>query len=345
MIKYIYLEDNSYYKMGYKYGKELKEELHFSRNELIKNFTSLGISKERIYAEANLFSKRYSKTYLDFLYGMKESSQMSLNDINLLNGMETILGLVQCTFAYIPSSQTEKKNSLIARNYDYNPQIYAQISNNLVVTTIAFNDKIPLTIIGLPGQIYCATGFNQAGLFIQINNGMFSGGSKVNYRTKTILTKLMEILQKSSNFAQADRFISSLKSDYSLIVTLSDKNQSLAYEFSSSQNLGMKKHNDELLVCTNFFLSKDWGNILPKIEENSYSYALRRRKNMISLLQEQTSIDINLLTKIMEIDINQGGALTDNTIYQVIFEPTNSTLLIRRPYFTDKNWQSIPIRS
>ena len=56
-----------------------------------------------------------------------------------------------------------------------------------------------------------------------------------------------------------------------------------------------------------------------------------RRNNLLQLAQKDQLLDVNSVKALMEVDIDNGGALWYMTIYQIVFQPENNFLSLRRP--------------
>ncbi len=92
-----------------------------------------------------------------------------------LNALIDETSLTWCAFLSVPPNKSAIGSTLIGRNYDFPPP-FDQCSKLLTVTILHEDDKVPTAIISMPGQIYCPSCVNAQGLFMELNNGMPSGG-------------------------------------------------------------------------------------------------------------------------------------------------------------------------
>jgi hypothetical protein len=95
-----------------------------------------------------------------------------------------------------------------------------------------------------------------------------------------------------------------------------------------------------LMVATNHFTEPSWG--LPRPDDKKFFLTRTRRQNLLNLAEHfKGSIDLPRMKKIMDTRVEDLGATSDNTVYQVIAEPSTMTLSLKVPEFTD--WTDIPM--
>lgn len=322
-------------EMGEYYGSILSKELADSFAHLQAEFGGA----EEMIGEALLFDERYSSSFRGFLRGVADGSGLPLPQILILNAMETLtksskpreeVGSLKtaCLFANIPAAMTRDNASILLRNYDF-PSPFDRISRNLVVAVIKAQDKIPAAIIGMPGQIYCPTCVNQRGLFLQLNNGMPSGGYQTNFGRRTMLIRMLELMQDSETLGDVSRSLRASQSDYSLILNAASPLGVASHEFSSfngsRQLSSLPLH--RAFVSTNFFQAPEWG--LPQPSNLQSWWAPLRRQNMQRLLAESSEHSMESLEAVMDLPMAVGGSKWSLTIYQIIFRPQDLRLSIR----------------
>jgi hypothetical protein len=280
---------------------------------------------------------------------MAEGAHLSLEECIVLNGMETLNSLkrekdiAHCAFIAIPPVKTAQASTLIGRNYDFPPP-YGDCAKHIVVTVLKEENKVTTAIIGMPGQIYCPTCINREGLFLELNNGMPSGGYEVDYSRKSLLICLLEVLQDSSTIEQLRWRLSGISADYSLIVNAATADNAISFEFSST--LGHQEYQAppaEPFVSTNYFQSSKWSDI-PFPTDDSTWHDVTRRENLLNLANtlpaKATILD---LMAIMNQEMNEGGARWELTIYQIVFDTNNSSLYICRPNASVDRWTYIDL--
>lgn len=348
-INIVVLNENNMYSNGLFYGEALKEELLGAREHLIDSFGKHGASYNDLRRTAKVFFFRYSREYKPFLYGMAEGAEMSFDDVNIVNGMETLLTLlptsdtsdqlVHCSYLTIPPTESATGSTIIGRNYDFSPEIYKDIAKNLTLTVFNNPGKMPTATIGMPGQIYCPTCINQNGLLLELNNGMPSGGYYINKTRESLLTNMLKVMQGSESLDDINSKMMSLESDYSLIINAANQSHTFSYEYSSLSLIGMKPYSpksDEYFVSTNFYLNGSWG--LPEPKDALTWHGVTRRDNLIKLLDEGECFDLKGTKHLMDKTTEQGGAAWEMTLYQMIFQPELNELSLK---IAGENWVDI----
>jgi hypothetical protein len=249
-----------------------------------------------------------------------------------------------CTFIFIPPDKTSTNSALIGRNYDY-PAPFDKIARYLTVTVfLGDGDTIPCAIISLPGQLYCPTGVNAKGLFIELNNGTPSGGSYVSNDRQSILINLLQVLQNSSTLSQLTRMLNAINSDYSLIINAANTSSARSFEYSSTRGMQIYfPSKNKYFVSTNFYLSAKWKDIPVPTDKITWD-GVTRRNNMLHLLENKPVLTIESFQKIMDRDIREGGAKFDFTIYQIIFDPGSLTLYLKIPG-NKSGWSKISLKN
>ncbi len=330
-IKHIKL-NGSYFEMGASYGNQLKPELQDALSKIKDYFiTTHGLSYKQLANKAQLFYNRYSTQYKFFLEGIHSATGLSADDVNILNGMETLNSLVSsiecspdtdvsaCAFVFIPPNKSSYDSAIIGRNYDF-PEPYTSIAQHIIVTTLSTAETSDITIIGMPGQIYCPTCVSDKGLFAELNNGMPSGGYYDDLSRESMLSNMMKHIQSSNNFEELGMKFRATESDYSLIINTANTTHAVSYEYSTT--LGMKKFTPEFgkaFVSTNFFQNTTWGNQIPQPIDAKTWMGVTRRDNLMNLSNSKEVFSIEDFQKLMDTSITDGGACWPSTIYQIIF--------------------------
>lgn len=335
-IKVLVLEGN-YSEMGYAYGEQMQSALSSSL-EILKKFyvQEQGIKLQDIYAQADLFYRRFPLHFQQFIQAMAHGAHISLNDAKVLNAMETLGALLpathgrgsQCAFLALPGNRTLSKTLLIGRNYDFSSP-YDKLARFLTVTILKPPHAIPTAIIALAGEIYCPTCVNARGIFLELNNGMPSGGYAVNTKVESLLIRLLTVLQSSETLdAVGNAFKAIPAVDYSLIINAADKNKINSYEFSTTK--GMKEvtpSEGSVFASTNYYLNPTWN--APRPSDHTTWLGVTRRNHLLQLGQGTHAMSIQDFEALMNKNLRQGGAVWSSTIYQIIFDPSQLTLHLK----------------
>jgi hypothetical protein len=179
---------------------------------------------------------------------------------------------------------------------------------------------------------------------MELNNGMPSGGYDVNYNVMSMLVDMLFVMQNSQDIEQARSLLNSFKSDYSLAVNLSDKNKTYSYEYSTKDNGSLKineiKQNDSF-VSTNFFQNIGWKN--NNFTDDSSFKGITRRNNLFKEINDKKDISIDDVKHIMSLSIPNGGARSDLTIYQLIYDTKSMELYVNIPILKN-SWQTVNLK-
>lgn len=304
------------------------------------------MSYSRLLDKADLLYFKTSRNYQEFIDGMAIGANIPLSDAKILNAMETYGSLIgqpftRCAFAYAGINSTYSGSSIIGRNYDY-PEPFNIISKNLVITVINAESKIPVATIAMAGQIYCPSCLNKDGIFIELNNGSPSGGSANVSTNKTMLVSMLEALQNNRSLVNVAAELEKEQSDYSLIVNLADATKMISIEFSANIALGSKwkSLSVENYAVTNYYLISSWGNLIPKPTDEITWRGVTRKTNLDNLLSPYFSrnLSIDNFKTMMSYNINDGGAVWDFTIYQIVYDTANKEIYIKQNNYINQ-WQ------
>lgn len=323
------------YNMGVEYGKQLNPELIISLN-IIKQFFIIenNITFNALNHSADLFYSRYPFGFQRFIQGVANGSELSLDEVKILNGMEPLYALIDgqqeisaCSFLNVDGSYTASQANIIGRLYDFF-QPYNLLAKYLTVTVLHETDTVPTAFISMPGQIYCPTCINANSLFVELNNGMPSGGFEVNAQRASLLINLLEATQNSASFDQIDKQLSSLNSDFSLVINVADQNNIKSYEYSSfSGNKAYIPPQNSNFASTNFFLNNTWEAPLPT--DNSTWIGVSRRDNLLNNANKTVDFSIQDMMNLLDKKITDAGANWDATIYQIAFDTSTQDLYLR----------------
>ncbi|MDA0910755.1 MAG: C45 family autoproteolytic acyltransferase/hydrolase [Proteobacteria bacterium] len=348
-IKVIHLY-GSKHEMGIQYGHHLKNDLLISFH-IIQNYfiEQGGLSIERLTKKAELLFSKYPYSYQKFLEGISTGSSIDIDKIKILNAMETLNALLRekqeiaaCTFVSVPYGITASNGTLIGRNYDFHGP-FKEIAKFLTLTVMHETDCVPTAFISMPGQIYCPSCINQAGLFVEFNNGTPSGGRSTNNERETLLINLLNIVQNSNSLDQLNKQLLSVQSDYSLIVNIASKDEVKSYEYSSYH--GMKPFTPPLYnihVSTNFYLNETWAINEPS--DDLTWLGVTRRNNMLNLLDSKNKVHHDEMMQALDLNIAEQGATWNYTIYQIVYDAGDEMLFLKRTDY-DNTWQEFDLHN
>ncbi|MFC1643795.1 C45 family autoproteolytic acyltransferase/hydrolase [Candidatus Omnitrophota bacterium] len=338
----------TYKQMGRQYGKLLETQLNdFYETAIEGYFVKKGdIPYEEMKGLANFNVSRYPERFRDILQGIAETSGMDLDKIMILDQLIDIQTLnkdnTKCAAIVAWGDYTGEKPLVFGRNFDY-PEAYKKFADFLMVTVYNPTDgSNPVAAVGYPAQIDLLTGMNNKGLFLELNDGDSSGGAIFYPDRLNIPIENLAWLLDSSTMTQLHTAIISTRTDYPVIINVSDASSAYSYEcatFDTKQRSPMQKG---LLVATNYFVDPSWGIADPP--DGSWK-TITRRKNLLALGKKyKGKIDPGVMKEILGTTIAQGGGtFPDRTIYQVVAMPKDLTIWVKA--VGGQDWVKIDLRS
>jgi len=93
-------------------------------------------------------------------------------------------------------------------------------------------------------------------------------------------------------------------------------------------------------VSTNFYLNNTWH--LDEPNDDTTWVGVTRRNNLQKLANQGSQHDIRSMMSMMDRKIEDGGAVWENTIYQIIFHPLENILYLKVTQH-HSNWTAIPL--
>ena len=277
-------------------------------------------------------------TIREFFRGAAETSGLSLEQLYVANAVERIAGLPKCSIAAV-WGDSAKDCMVIGRNYDYGEIFYELCSDVLVTVFNPADGALSTAIIGYAGEIYAVNGMNEAGLFLELNNGKASAPMSAPNDRITGTTLLLDVLFEADSLEYLDRYFNTVLCSSSYIINVLDGKQARSYEWCP---IGAKHGEDDqpdgLLVSTNHYVNPDWDLQEPTDETSWKSFT--RRENLLKQCENaKGNIDAEIMKQIITTPIEEGGATSDLTVYQIVAEPSNGILWVKTVEST--NWARV----
>jgi len=334
-------------EMGRQYGALASDALQDMYHRAIEKYLTSGPgrNREELDAVANGFYANYPYKLKEVLVGLSETSGLDFGKILLLNAAEVAVAdelwqRSNCSGIAV-WGEYSSGTLLYGRNYDYFDW-FRELGENLIVAAYHPADgSLAAATIGYAGEIYMTTGINEKGIFLELNNGEPSGGALQYHNRVPAVAELFMFLLDSPDLDQLESFFHSTRSNFAYVVGTSDDQTSRCFEwpvFDVKRRMSVRRPG--LMVATNHFTEPSWG--LPKPDDKKFAATRARRQNLLNLAEHfKGSIDMSRMKKILDTRIEDLGATTDNTVYQVIAEPGTMTVSLKVPHMTD--WTDIPI--
>ncbi len=339
--------NGDYRQMGRQYGDLAKDDLQAMHAAIGDVFLNNPDPKRRMTVdELNTIAKalfdRYPRRYKEILYGMAETSGLSLDKVLLVNALEWFpkinkLSYGKCSGIAVWGPYT-KGPVVFGRNDDDDPA-YLAFARPLVAVFKPNDGSIPTALINYPGVIYNATGMNADGLFIELNSGNEMGFS---LDRVSIFTTLFLYLQEYRTLAELDRAMRSTLVDMSSIITAADPTRAYSYECSLWETKRRDRDAEGIVVAANAYSHPDW-SITPLNPAKDGGANQRRKGNLMQLAsRHKGAISPEVMMKdIMDVRIEKGGATHDGTIFQVVASPGDRKIWVKVPGRVE--WTEIPL--
>ena len=333
----------TWYEMGRQYGELMKDELH---DVLAFLQTIIAANQGNSDTTDSIVEQQKSQTpyrICEFMKGAAETSALTYDQIHMINAVERIGGLPHCSVAMAWGDYTDG-SLVIGRNYDY-ADYFSQIADDVAVTVYHPADgALATATIGYVGEIYAVNAINEAGIFLELNNGKPSANIKSpNYRF-TGTTMLFDIMFDADDLNDIDLFFNTTNSSSSSIINVADSQKGVSYEWCPIDVKHGESENPEgLLVSTNYFLNPEWDFPVPS-DADSWN-AISRRENLLKLIEaKKGSVDVSVMQDIIATPFEDGGAMLDLTVYQLVVVPETFELWIR-VIDADDAWFSVDLLS
>lgn len=336
----------SFQQMGRQYGHLMAAELQslYQRSIIDHFMKARGLSKESMQQASEELFEFYPQRFKDILIGMSETSGLGLEKQIMLNAIELFGVMSGCSAIFAWDGYTGNKPLIAGRNYDWF-EAYADFARSLTVTALNPNSGIPAAFVTFAGVIYATTGINSRGLFLELNNGMPSGGGLMHQNRVHAVSNLLAFLLDYQNMKQLDAAMNTTRSNFSFIINAADKNSAWCYEWPPFDIRRRSGDDPGLLVSTNHFADPSWDLLL---QEDTGFESVLRRKNLLKLGKESKGkIDLKTMKAILDAPMEKGGATWPDqgmirTVYQVIAIPEKLELWIKLPGIQD--WTRIGLK-
>ena len=312
-------------EMGRQYGALMKTEL-----KEVSDFVDVIIDYNIGNAQTadSIVEKETRQTpyrIAQFFEGAAETSGLTVEQLQRVNAVERIGGLPHCSVA-MAWSEYAADTLMIGRNYDYS-DAFALLKDDIAVTVYHPADgSLATATVGYVGEIYAVNGLNEKGIFLELNNGKPSANIKSPDLRVTGTTLLFSVLFEADELDDLDLFFHTVNCSSSYIINVADSREGRSYEWCP---VGVKRvDGDGLLVSTNYYLHPDW--LFSQPSDANCFQGLTRRDNLISLCEEKKgSIDADTMMGIVETALENGGAMHELTVYQLVVEPETLTLWLQ----------------
>lgn len=288
---------------------------------------------ELVYSHYPEYLKRYFE-------GAAETSGLSLGQLKAINAVEWGEASFMCS-GIACWGDYAKGGLVYGRNYD--AKSYAALGEEVIVTVYHPSGGIQsFATVGYAGEVYCVNGFNESGLFVELNNGMPTCGDSIDFGMSLNTTELMRLVAEARNLDEADAFFASTPGAAGFLIGVSDGDSARCYEWFSNEVRRSDGNPEGLMVMNNHFTHCGW-NLHDPAEENCWQ-SHRRRENLIAFAEENKGkVDARMMGSFLMKLIKDGGpAIEGFQMYQIVAIPSQRMFYLNVPG-TDVSWAEIKL--
>ena len=340
-------------EMGRQYGRLMRKELSNFYIEISEDLKLRGKSYKEQLTEANKTYSQYSDEMKNIIIGMSETSGLSLDQHIILDASiylltEAIFGdeiVNACSAVAVWGEMTSDDKLLIGRNWDIDRKNLERYNKYISVAVFNPDDGNSFANIRYTGQIYIETGFNDKGLLIELNNGEQSDTSYFPERRFTGEV-LFETVNKCNSLDEVYKLLRGIPGESSYIIQVADKERVVSIERPTFDTRIRVEQNCDYLVASNNFIKpypEKWRN---KILTPPSPEVDPRRNNLLATLNKDyisNKMNLELMKNIMDLDVTEGGAVHNGTVFQIIAVPEKLKLLVKITEYSD--WIEINLAS
>ena len=348
-IYWVLTLSGSWKEMGRQYGGLVADDLKEFYAAITQDIVSRGMDSEELLEAAEALTSSLNSNMRELMQGMSETSGLTYDQIQQLNaGMFILPDLVfgeespsTCSAIAVWGDYTTDGKLIIGRNWDMDRKSMKKYMKYLAVVVYnpesgnSFADVHPL------GNIYIETGFNERGLFIELNNGMESDSNYYADRRNSVAV-LAEALNQCSTIEEAVDYIGNIPADASYIIQVADSEKCVSIERPTFDYRVRMAEPDGLLVAYNSFIPPypdDWQGRVPDPPTFETDPRYENLTNTANSNEYYGKFNVDVMTQLMSLDAAHGGAVHNGTVLQVIAVPADLMLWIRGYDYSD--WQQI----
>lgn len=338
-------------QMGREYGNLLLDQLNQMYEEMSADFGKLpGVSYEGMLEIGRWMYDSSPRDLQDLIAGAAETSGLGLEKQMMMNAVEFYTPATAyasgCSGCAAWGPYTSGQPLVFGRNYDYAPKF----ADSMVVTAYdPVGPGLSFACIAYAGIFNTTSALNSEGLFLEVNNGEFSGGESEIASREFGCGSTFSFIEQRTSLDALDYAFESTSTDMAFIVNAACGDAAASYEWP---NFGVKRRGpdaDGLMVATNNFVDPSWdgvAGIQPVGKGPRFGYTLERRANLLALAgKNKGSITPEVMMEMMATPLDQGGPLLGGTrfvtCYQMVVVPATLQLWVRVPGFQE--WTPIDL--
>lgn len=321
--------EGSWEEMGRQYGEQVSGELKDVLEYVNLQTKGVAASSGEVERIAGTLYELCTDSVRAFLDGVAATSGLTLRQLKTVNAVEYAEGGFACSALAVWGPYTGGP-VVMGRNYD--AHTYLGLRNDVIVTVFhPSSERNAVAIVGYAGEIYAVNAMNSKGVFLELNNGVLSGGAGNLFKARPAPSLLLEAAFGADDLAQVQTFLEEHPCDASYIIGAACPAGAKAFEWCyAGVRPGSTDTPDGMFCATNHFVNPEWPYPAPEDSPDWQTY-LRRRAMLRQAARHRGAITAGRMRRIMSTPVRLGGPFHRCTRYQLVVEPETSALWIRVP--------------
>lgn len=342
-----------WHAMGRQYGYLLRHQLREFHDEISADVIARGISYDEQSEAARLFSMVYGSEILQLMDGMAETSGLSSQEVQVLNaGMMLLAGAAlggtppaACSAIAVWGAYSSDGTLIVGRNWDIHREAMMFYMKYLGVVVFHPLEGLAFANIHPVGNLYLESGMNEAGLFLELNNGEQSD-SGYDPEAEDTASVLLGVMASSATIDEAYSMLENIPADLSYIIQLADPYRAVSVERATFGTRMREGESPGLLAAYNSFVPPfppEWETLVNPAPQLSQDPRLVYLRDLANSPEYKGLLDVGKMMTLMDIPIQDGGAVHPGTVYQVIAVPETKTIWLRGLDYSD--WEEVALSS
>ncbi len=283
--------------------------------------------------------------------GISETSGMNEDEVMVLNaGM--ILLTIQILSGAPPSAcsgvaawneYTPDGTLVFGRNWDIDRESMLDYMEFLGIVVFHPTDGLAVANIHPIGNLYLETGMNERGIFLELNNGEQSD-SNFNEEAEDTSSVLLRVLSSCSSMNDAVEMLCAEPADVSYIIQVADSSSAVSVERATFGYRVREGKEDGLLAAYNSFVPpfpSEWQGLINPPPSAMQDPRLENLRNLANSPEFKGHLNAEKMMDLMDVRMEDGGAVHDGTVVQVIAIPETRTVWFRGLEYSD--WEKVEL--
>lgn len=325
IFKVVDLDQSNNYEIGFAHGRLLKDEIKIMIDEMNTILKSEGqddfLAKIKLRVLMKFYNLKTPKKYKEEIEGISRATNISYEDLFLLNVYDDIFNTAMCTNIAALNEKTINNNIIHGRNLDYNLQEYTW--DKAVIFNYNQEGKIPFVSIGYPGMIGTLTSMNSNGLTL---GSMTSQIKSNNYFGIPTGFLYRSIIENSDTISKSEKILKNNKTTIGNNLMITSKKDKLAVVFEITPKVIEKRVSDMSITAANHFEILSDKN---KYNSRSSVYRADWSEELLNIIDK---IDSNYIIEILrdpQVKESYGEPIANNrNVISVVFLPYEQEFLV-----------------